>query len=152
MDILEDVFPEQKLAPKRWRMAAASIDLFIILSTAFVISLFFGETHGLMGDSGTGYHIGFSLSGFPALTVLLIWFLLFPIMEGLTGRTIGKRLLQLKVVKENSAPMSVGTSFVRHLFDPIEMIFLMGLIVASANSKKQRIGDLVAKTLVIYEH
>jgi uncharacterized RDD family membrane protein YckC len=31
----------------------------------------------------------------------------------------------------------------------VDFIFLIGLIIASANAKKQRIGDLVAKTIVV---
>lgn len=52
-------------------------------------------------------------------------------------------------MKDDYTDSSIGTSIARHLFDPIDMMCLIGLIVASTNSKKQRIGDLVAKTVVV---
>ena len=142
-----DPFPEPNIALKRLRVAAAFIDFMIYSIIAFVIGFFSGETFS--GESGSGYSIGFTLTGLPALLVMITWLLLFPIIEGITGRTIGKKLFKLKVIKENFSSASVGTSFVRHLFDVIDVVFLVGLIVATTNARKQRIGDLVAKTFVV---
>ncbi len=72
-----------------------------------------------------------------------------PVQEGLTGRTIGKRIVKIKVLKEDLSDNSVGTSIVRHLFDVVDMFFCVGLIIAASGRKRQRVGDLVAKTIVV---
>jgi len=57
---------------------------------------------------------------------LILWLLSFGMgYFRLTGRTIGKRIVQIKVVKEDYSD------------------------IAAATPKKQRIGDLVAKTVVV---
>ena len=149
MDILADTFPKQEIAQKRLRVAAALVDVFIYGIIGFGVSILFGHTKNFYGESGGGVAVGFSLSGLPAVLMIVIWLLQFPLMEGLTGQTLGKKLFKLKVVKEDFSPTSVGTSFIRHLFDAIDLSFLVGLIIASSNTKKQRIGDLVARTVVI---
>jgi uncharacterized RDD family membrane protein YckC len=58
-------------------------------------------------------------------------------------------ILRIKVIRQNGGPASVGTSFVRHLFDCIDCFFLIGIIIAATNAKRARIGDLVAKTYVV---
>ena len=73
------------------------------------------------------------------------------IQEGLTGKTIGKRIVRIKVVKEDTSEGSASSSIIRHLFDIIDMFFLVGIFVAAASEKKQRIGDLVAKTIVVVD-
>lgn len=70
-------------------------------------------------------------------------------MEGETGQTIGKKMLGIKVIQQNGDPSTVGTSFVRHLFDCIDFFVLIGIIIALTNVNKARIGDLVAKTYVV---
>ena len=148
MDILDDTLLQPKLAQKRLRVAAAIIDFFINTIVTTIISLPFGVATFFM-QNGTDFNAGYSLSTLPTLLSILIWFLQFPLMEGITGQTIGKKLIRIKVVKEDYAPTTVGISFVRHFFDGIDCFFLIGLIIASLNKKNQRIGDLVARTLVV---
>ncbi len=77
------------------------------------------------------------------------WFFLIPFSEGRTGQTLGKRALGIRVLKQNGEPANIGLSFVRHLFDGIDCFFLVGLIIASTNKERKRIGDLVAGTYVV---
>ena len=142
MDLLDHSY-QTELAPKRIRVLAAFIDLIIIWIIGFIFGFFFGE------PKASEQEIGFHVTGLPAFIFLLFIFILIPVMEGITGQTIGKKLSRIKVIKENGADISFLNSLVRHLFDFIDMIFLVGLIVASTNSKKQRIGDIVARTIVI---
>jgi uncharacterized RDD family membrane protein YckC len=60
-----------------------------------------------------------------------------PIQEGFTGRTIGKRVLRIKIKREDFSDASVSASIIRHLFDIIDLFFLAGLIVASSNPKNK---------------
>lgn len=142
MDLINDITENPPLAPRRTRVFAALIDVIILLVGCYLIADASGQTY-----SGGG-RIGFQLSGTPALMAWLFWFLLMPVNEGLTGQTIGKRIFKIEVVKVDYSKTTLATSIIRHLFDIVDCFFLIGLIVASSNTNKQRVGDLVAKTYV----
>ena len=143
MDLLSDIIDQPKLAPIKYRISACLIDVLIFWLITFIMGYFFGSYYAY--DETVGYH----LSGFPAFFLFLIGFGLISIQEGLTGRTLGKRVVGIKVLSDDFSEGSVTASIVRHLFDFVDMIFLVGLIVAAASQKKQRIGDLIAKTVVV---
>ena len=92
---------------------------------------------------------GYQLTGWPMLGFMFCWFLVMPFLEGKTGGTVGKKLLGIKVIRQDGQPSTVGTSLVRHLFDCIDCFFLVGLIVALTNVNRMRIGDMVAHTYVV---
>lgn len=131
-----------ELAKIRYRLLAFIIDFFIFWLIAMVFGTFFGEPL----DENS---IGFSISGFPAVLVMLIGLFLWPISEGFYGQTIGKRFLNLKVLREDLRPIGIGEGLARFLIGFFDYIFLIGIIIAATNKKKQRIGDMVASTIVI---
>ena len=143
MDLLTEIPTSPPPAQKRTRVFAALVDFVILISGCYLIASLSGQTYH---QDGT---IGFNLTGVPALMALLLAVLLLPISEGLTGQTIGKRLFKIQVVRNDFTKVNLGSSIVRHLFDPVDCFLLVGLIIASSNPKKQRIGDLVAKTYVV---
>lgn len=144
MDILNEFSAEPKFASFKTRMAAAFIDLIIYLGIGVILALLFGQV--IQTDGG----FEFNLSGLPALIFMAIWFLLFPVNEGVTGQTIGKRICKITVVKQNLNPVNIPLSLVRHLFYIIDFfLFLIGVILIAISKKKQRIGDLVAGTYVV---
>jgi uncharacterized RDD family membrane protein YckC len=145
MDLLAELTLEPKLAPIKYRISAAIIDFLILWLISFLMGYLFGDYY--VYDDSLGYHI----SGFPAFFLFVIDFGLISIQEGVTGKTIGKRIVKIKVVKENYSNSSIASSVVRHLFDVIDIIFLVGIFVAAAGQKKQRIGDLVARTIVVID-
>jgi uncharacterized RDD family membrane protein YckC len=70
----------------------------------------------------------------------------------LEGQTIGKRLLQMKVVKIDGYQASFGDYLIRWLFRIIDVNLssgVIGLISMIASSKTQRLGDMTAGTAVI---
>jgi uncharacterized RDD family membrane protein YckC len=147
MDYLfEETHP--KLAQTRQRYAAALIDYLLYLTIIFAMVFYFGEK-GTTDSDGTVHG---QVNGFPALLVFASWFLLFPVAEGLSQQTIGKALFGIRVVKIDYSKASMGSCLVRHLFDFVDYMpgfGIVGLLVAKNNEKKQRVGDLVAKTIVI---
>jgi uncharacterized RDD family membrane protein YckC len=146
IDLLDNIIDDNpKISQKRLRVAASVIDFIIIWFVGFILGFFFG-TYTAVGKEGS---YGYQLSGYPALVWVLFWFILFPISEGITSQTIGKRILKIKVVKANYEKTTLISSFIRHLFDIIDVIFLVGLIVAALNKKNKRIGDFVANTIVV---
>jgi uncharacterized RDD family membrane protein YckC len=145
MDLLSDIIEEPKIARIGYRISAAIIDFIVIWLAGFVVRLLFGVT----GPENEGLNV--YLTGIPAALWFLIIFALMPVQEGLTGKTIGKRVVRIKVVREDFSAGSVGRSIARHLFDAVDMMFCVGIIIAAVTVKKQRIGDLVAKTIVVVD-
>lgn len=65
--------------------------------------------------------------------------------------TLGKLICGIRVVQSNGKETNFGISFIRHIFDIVDIFFfgLVGVLVITNSIEKQRVGDLVAKTYVI---
>jgi uncharacterized RDD family membrane protein YckC len=86
-----------------------------------------------------------------ALGVMLSWDFLF---ESLRGQTIGKRAMKIKVVRRDGSklrPQHVAARNVLRILDGAPGLALVGIlsIVASGASRRQRLGDLAAGTIVV---
>jgi len=162
--ILHDLILPPPPASIGKRIAASLIDAVILVLIFIVMGRLFGDpyekttvtTVSTSADSVPGTtnrtvetSSGYQLTGWPAFGFMICWFFVIPFMEGTTGGTIGKKALRIKVIRQDGQPSTVGTSFVRHLFDCIDCFFLLGLIVALTNANKVRVGDLVAHTYVV---
>lgn len=85
----------------------------------------------------------------------LLWFVLtffvFSILEGTWGRTPGKWLAGIRVVNEDLRPCGVAWALARNLLRIADAFgnYAVGMLVASLTRKWQRVGDLVAGTIVI---
>lgn len=82
------------------------------------------------------------------LLLPLVWFLYFFIWEGATGTTPGKAIHYLRVIKKAGGKANWGQAAIRAVFSLLEDN-LIGAIVIASTPLKQRIGDLVAGTLVV---
>jgi uncharacterized RDD family membrane protein YckC len=130
------------VAPLGTRIVAGIIDAILIGIVVWAI-LFFALPWFLFGFYGIG-------SG---LFVSVIW-ALYEIATG--GSTIGKRALHLRVVMDNGSPATSGALLVRgvlRVVDGLPFLYILGLIfiVAVWPEKRQRLGDRIAKTVVISE-
>jgi uncharacterized RDD family membrane protein YckC len=70
------------------------------------------------------------------------------------GQTPGKRLLHLRVIKVDGSPVSGIDVLLRNLSRPVDTLGpmgLIGLLMIFVNRKAQRLGDLMARTMVIHE-
>jgi uncharacterized RDD family membrane protein YckC len=87
------------------------------------------------------------------ISFLTPWLLVLPGIETLNnGQTIGKALFRIKAIRQNGSKINFSTSIVRHLLGAIDYfpaIGLIGVLVAASNKNKQRLGDMVAKTIVV---
>ena len=135
-----------ELAGAGSRSAAALID-FALWSTATLAALFFfaGVLGGLGGlavwvTAGTvlslvGYQVAFAA-----------WW---------GGKTPGKRVMGLSVVDENGLHAALHQHVLRSLFWPFEALLLvpipLGVVLIAATSRRQRLGDRVAGTLVLLD-
>jgi uncharacterized RDD family membrane protein YckC len=71
--------------------------------------------------------------------------------EGTSGQTIGKKVMNIRVVKADGSPCDFVSAFLRNILRFIDslVIGLVGIIVIAVTEKRQRIGDIVAGTVVV---
>ena len=97
------------------------------------------------------------LSNAIAVVILIVifliqfgYFILFEIV--LNGQTPGKRLIGLRVIKENGYPLSPLDSIIRNIVRVIDFFpfaYGVGVITMFANARAKRLGDLAAGTIVV---
>lgn len=129
------------------RIGAGLLDLVVLTILFVVVGL-------LIGDTDTeGSNASVSLSGAPAFLFFALSLLYYFALEATSGRTLGKRLLGLRVARADdggkpSAGQIAGRTLLR-IVDGI-LFYLVGLVVVLATGKRrQRIGDLAAGTTVV---
>ena len=86
------------------------------------------------------------------IPIILFWLFMTVITEWFLGGTLGKYVIGLRVISlKTGKKASFAQSFVRHLFDLIDMLFfgLVGIMYIKFSSKNQRMGDLIASTIVV---
>lgn len=82
--------------------------------------------------------------------------LYYPVLEGLEGGTVGKFILGIRVVDYQGQYPGIVKALVRTLFRLVEVnpYLCGGLpagVVVMLSRRKQRLGDMVARTLVVYQ-
>jgi len=107
-----------------------------------------GELLG--GTSGTTvFAVGAALFG---VATSLATFTYFTVLEGAAGRTVGKALFGLVVVRTDGAPIGYRSALVRTLLRPVDQfpaLYLLGFGSMLAGDRRQRVGDRLAGTVVV---
>jgi uncharacterized RDD family membrane protein YckC len=96
----------------------------------------------------------YEVKGFSHLfTILLIWIIYFPGVEGIFGYTCFKGLFDLKIVPENRRDSLFVVSFKRHILDPIDFAFFgtVAVILVKVRSDHKRLGDMFAHSKVLLD-
>ncbi len=88
--------------------------------------------------------------------VFLIFSSYFAFFEWIwNGQTPGKRWLKLRVIREDGRPVTFWEAAVRNLLRSVDMIwppfYSIGLISVFISGSDQRVGDMVAGTVVVRE-
>ena len=140
-----------QIASIRKRLLANIIDLAIFLTLFLIIYLAFSiQYQTYRGQSGSGYSYNIVVPTMSSyFKTLVSWMAFIILTEYRSGQSIGKRLIKIKVVRQDWSNTTFLNTFTRHLFDIVDVIFLIGLAVALTNKDRQRIGDLIAKTMVV---
>lgn len=91
---------------------------------------------------------------FLILAFLIEWF--YPVYFELfhQGKTPGKSMFGLFVAQENASPVTPVSSLIRNLLrfvDFMPFFYGFGLICILSNARFQRIGDIVAGTVVLHQ-
>ena len=86
---------------------------------------------------------------FPTMWMLALAY--FAYFEGRDGRTFGKRVFNLRVLRSNGAPVTYREAIVRNLvkvFPPLLLLDTVFLVVFFYEAK-QRVSDRLADTIVV---
>jgi uncharacterized RDD family membrane protein YckC len=138
------------------RFIACAIDHAIQIFTLFVVFIIFL----FVADVAD---LGSKITSAPKWVIALLVIMQFVIVNGYfaifewlwRGQTPGKRWLKLRVIREDGRPISFFEAMTRNLLRVIDFIFppfySIGLISVFATERDQRVGDLVAGTVVVRE-
>lgn len=141
----QNVTIEYELAPLRERFFAFFIDLVIYLAASYV---FWMVVIGLISDAITGW--GARFIGLALFVGLFVYHLLSDIIGN--GQSLGKRAINLKVVRLDGLEPGIGEYLLRSVFLLLDFSFSLGVLAAiliGSTYKNQRLGDLAANTTVI---
>jgi len=129
------------------RIAAALLDVLILFVVFVVVGLAAGDTSSGQGSASV------SLGGAATVAFSLIALLYYGLSEALSGQTLGKRALGVRVARLDGTPAGAGAVAIRTLLrivDSLPFAYLVGLIaVLATGRKRQRLGDLAAGTTVV---
>lgn len=152
----ENVHLEYEAAGFGSRYAAAFIDIFIQSVISLIISICASI---LRSDSISDIFksANSQLNQFFVAILIVLNFVIFLgyfiIFEmALNGQTPGKKLLRLRVIKENGEPVGIWESLVRNIvkiLDYIPILNFIDLFILIFSDKYKRIGDYAASTIVI---
>ena len=135
------------------RIYAHLLDWLIIGVTVFISLILFVFIAGLAGAGGAA----------PTAITLAVYivvlslgpFAYFILLEGLwNGQTIGKKALGIRVRMVDGTPITFGAAIGRNFLrvgDFLPVGYFAGLMAMFTNSKSQRLGDMVANTIVLHE-
>ncbi len=124
------------------RMLAWMIDILIRLAINAVMF----SVLAFMGNTGMGIGL--------IITFLLEWF--YPVYFELykNGQTPGKKAFNLYVTMENASPITPAASVIRNLLrfvDFLPLFYGFGFVSMMISNRFQRLGDLVASTVVLHK-
>ncbi len=146
-------------------MIALSILLFVIVSMTLPIGAAIDKWIGgvfreaLQNARAAAKHPG-SGGHFQGLTIAIFLLIEFTVSTGYFifwemvtgGRSPGKLLVGLRVVRRNGLPIDLRSSIVRNLMRAVDMLpaeYLVGLISILLSPSGERLGDHVAGTIVL---
>jgi uncharacterized RDD family membrane protein YckC len=138
---------DYELAPAAYRAVASILDIIFFAIYMVIITMIFASNIWDLRSEDTLVLM---------LTILLRlpWLLYSPLMEYFTnGRSLGKMIMGIRVVKENGETAGLREYFTRWVFRPIDIWIggfgFLALLLAGTTEKRQRLGDLMAQTVVI---
>lgn len=134
---------ERVFATLTQRVGAFLIDFFI---GGAIVLLLFITTMSISMQGSSVWVYAFIMW---ALMTPMVYFTVF---EWLFGQTPGKRVLHIRVVTEDQERMGFMDAFTRNIvrmLDTVLFLYVISMILIATKSKHQRIGDYVARTIVM---
>lgn len=138
-----------RLAGPTRRAVAFLLDL-IIRGLLLLVAGFIAVIAGITSDSFTEVSSGVML-----VVLFCVEWGYYTVFETLwSGRTPGKRAMNIRVVREGGHPLSFFDSVLRNLLRAADFLpfgYAVGTLVLARDEKFRRLGDMVAGTMVVCE-
>ena len=135
------------------RFLAAAVDHLIQIAAIVVIII----AAGALSDWQLFASMGVWTAALTVLAVFAVYWGYFVVFETLwSGQTPGKRMMRLRVVREDGRPVRFFEVFVRNLLrvaidiQPLGS-YAIGVISIIFSARSKRVGDFVAGTVVVKE-
>ena len=124
-----------------------------LLDVLFLSIFFFPATYLYSGKwiMGPEEHL-WGISDPICLVFLFVIFAYLILMEAYLGRTIGKRIMGMRVVDGSGEKIGLSKSIIRNilrLVDGLPAFNVLGIILIATSQREQRFGDRIAKTYVV---
>ena len=130
------------------RFLATLLDkLLLLVPPALVIAF---AMPGLDEIAGDPFRFIFTILS--ALALFFVGgFLYHSLLEGIYGQTLGKKICGIRVLKADFSPCGLSAGFLRNLMRIADAFFyyLVAIIAMAGSFRWQRVGDLVAETVVV---
>ena len=128
------------------RFLAYLIDFILAIFLTGLFFVLFG--HKNTAENGGGWSLNRPWGHIAFYTLPLLYYCL---QEFCWQQTIGKRVFKLKVVKVDGSPLTFRDVLIRNFLNVCELFLLcvIAIFVVAVTRRRQRIGDLLANTLVI---
>ncbi len=138
----------------------------VLLDSLIMAAFFFAEILALVAFSAasirlpstTGGAAGTAVKWAIAIVVLVNFAVVagyFALFEAYWhGQTPGKRMMKIRVIKDSGRQITLFEALARNLLRVVDYLpgfYLVGLITMLCNKRSQRVGDLVAGTIVVHE-
>ncbi len=127
------------------RIVAFLIDAFVLYMYLMLVNLVTTAMGYVFSDSWTVFGLS-SLIFLPAMFYSLLCHIIF------NGRTLGKLIMKMRVVKIDGSPVHWSSYLIRWMLRLVDIwLFLgsVGILAILFSDKKQRVGDAAAGTVVI---
>lgn len=144
IETAQNISIEQNVAGIGERILAFIVDLAVIV----IYMVFAGLVMAGINDNGGSEMMYYLVLGLPSFLYYLLWETFWD------GRTPGKALLQIRVVKKDGSRPQFSNYLIRWLLRIIDISLTSGgiaVVTILLNGKGQRLGDIAAGTTVISE-
>lgn len=137
----QNISLEYELGSLGDRIVGYIIDFLILAAYAIIITLIISNTTLFKGSNWLVFMLYLPIFFYSLVSELLM-----------NGQSVGKRVMAIKVISISGEQPSLSQYLIRWLFRAIDFYLispLIGLITVAVSYRKQRLGDMVAGTVVI---
>jgi uncharacterized RDD family membrane protein YckC len=154
----EKIVFQYAIAKTGARMAAYLLDILLQIMVAALLVIFF-VLFGIV-DTQT-FKVG-GIKGFGNLAIAFFYLIYFFFQWGYFsyfelfkhGRSPGKRMMRIRVIKDNGEALDASSIVLRNLLravDGFPVFHFLGGLVSILDKQSRRLGDMVSGTLVVLE-
>ena len=133
-------------APIASRAGAYLLDMATVVGLTIGVSQIFFDHNNEIAAAANG------LLSFPSTALLICFMTYYTLTEWLLGATLGKFVMGLRVVSDDGTRPAFWAAFVRNAVGVLErqpMMLIVSFPMVMFSPRRQRLGDLLSRTIVV---